>query len=102
MKSVFGSPYLRLNFHLGSLNGLVGAGLVGQGLIGVSQLLLNSTMLAVSSLRKNTSLLLAILHDSCPAVFGDVCVSSGRLGHVDSSLTLTSKWKNLRLHKRKM
>merc|ERR1719323_1888418 len=47
---------LGLQLHLGSLDGLVGAGLVGQGLVGVLQLLLHHAAGAVSLLQQGAGL----------------------------------------------
>merc|ERR550534_3591466 len=83
---------LNLQLPLGSGDGLVDVGQVGKGLVGVSQFLLCSATLAVSGLQKGTSLLQAVLHGSCPAVTGDLGVSSGRLSYgliVDLSLGIT-------------
>merc|ERR1719346_68183 len=52
---------LGLQLHLGSLDGLVGAGLVGQGLIGVLQLLLDHAAGAVSLLQQGAGLLQSVL-----------------------------------------
>merc|ERR1719270_2037076 len=52
---------LRLQLHLGSLDGLVGAGLVGQGLVGVLQLLLHHTAGTVSLLQEGAGLLESVL-----------------------------------------
>merc|ERR1719346_128533 len=52
---------LRLQLHLGSLDGLVGAGLVGQGLVGVLQLLLHHAAGAVSLLQQGAGLLQSVL-----------------------------------------
>merc|ERR1719322_2209234 len=52
---------LRLQLHLGSLDGLVGAGLVGQGLVCVLQLLLHHTAGAVSLLQESAGLLKSVL-----------------------------------------
>merc|ERR1719322_2387991 len=52
---------LRLQLHLGSLDGLVGAGLVGQGLVGVLQLLLHHTAGTVSLLQEGAGLLKGVL-----------------------------------------
>merc|ERR550532_3012962 len=81
---------LNLQLPLGGSDGLVDVGQVGKGLVGVSQFLLCSATLAVSGLQKGTSLLQAVLHGSCPAVTGDLGVSSGRLSlgitHLESVL----------------
>merc|ERR1719373_706417 len=52
---------LRLELHLGSLDGLVGAGLVGQRLIGVLKLLLDHAAGAISLLQEGAGLLQGIL-----------------------------------------
>merc|ERR1719323_1837271 len=52
---------LGLQLHLGSLDGLVGAGLVGQGLVGVLQLLLDHAAGAVSLLQQGAGLLQSVL-----------------------------------------
>merc|ERR1712107_41449 len=71
---------LTLKLPLGGSDGLVDVGEVSQGLVGVSELLLSSTALAVSSLKKSTSLLKTVGNSSGPAVGGDLGVGSGRLG----------------------
>merc|ERR1719323_741758 len=52
---------LRLELHLGALDGLVGAGLVGQRLVGVLQLLLHHATGAVSLLQESAGLLQSVL-----------------------------------------
>merc|ERR1719192_2519127 len=71
---------LTLKFPLGGGDGLVDVGEVSQSLVGVSELLLSSTALAVSSLKKSTSLLETVSNSSGPAVGGDLGVGSGGLG----------------------
>merc|ERR1712107_251467 len=83
---------LTLKLPLGGSDGLVDVGEVSQGLVGVSELLLSSTALAVSSLKKSTSLLKTVGNSSGPAVGGDLGVGSSRLGggllvHLDLSVT---------------
>merc|ERR1712107_736314 len=83
---------LTLKLPLGGSDGLVDVGEVSQGLVGVSELLLSSTALAVSSLKKSTSLLKTVGNSSGPAVGGDLSVGSSRLGggllvHLDLSVT---------------
>merc|ERR1719348_2661215 len=71
---------LTLKLPLGGGDGLVDVGEVSQSLVGVSELLLSSTALAVSSLKKSASLLKTVGNSSGPAVGGDLGVGSGRLG----------------------
>merc|ERR1719394_896988 len=71
---------LRLQLPSGSSNGLVDVGEVSQVLIGVSQLLLGSTSLPISSLQQGARLLEAVLHGGSLAVGGDLGVGSGGLG----------------------
>merc|ERR1719270_547988 len=71
---------LALELPLGGRDGLVDVGEVSQSLVGVSELLLSSTALAVSSLKKSTSLLKTVGNSSGPVVGGDLGVGSGRLG----------------------
>merc|ERR1719195_648767 len=52
---------LGLQLHLGSLDGLVGAGLVGEGLVGVLKLLLHHAAGAVSLLQQGAGLLQSVL-----------------------------------------
>merc|ERR1712107_511548 len=83
---------LTLKLPLGGGDGLVDVGEVSQSLVGVSELLLSSTALAVSGLKKSTSLLKTVGNSSGPAVGGDLGVGSGRLGggllvHLDLSVT---------------
>merc|ERR1719150_3239938 len=52
---------LGLELHLGSLDGLVGAGLVGERLVGVLKLLLNHAAGAVSLLQQGAGLLQSVL-----------------------------------------
>merc|ERR550517_1288346 len=90
-RSALSWPSSASSFLLGS-DGLVAVGQVSQSLVGVSELLLSSTTLAVSSLQKSTSFLKAVLHGSCPAVSGDLGIGGGRLGHrlvVDLGLGIT-------------
>merc|ERR1719288_639866 len=70
----------RLQLPPGSSNGLVDVGEVSQVLVGVSQLLLGSTSLPISSLQQGTGLLEAVLHGGGLAVGGDLGVGSGGLG----------------------
>merc|ERR1719412_3485524 len=82
---------LAFQLPLRGSDGLVDVGQVSQGLVGVSELLLSSATLAISSLKKSTSLLKAVLHGSCPAVSGDLGIGGGRLGHglvIDLSLSI--------------
>merc|ERR1712203_1203705 len=72
----------RLAFQLplrGS-DGLVDVGQVSQSLVGVSELLLSSATLTISSLEESTSLLKAVGNGSSPAVSGDLGIGSSRLG----------------------
>merc|ERR1711868_182581 len=71
---------LRLQLPSGSSNGLVDIGEVSEVLIGVSQLLLGSTSLPISSLQQSAGLLEAVLHGGGLAVSGDLGVGSGGLG----------------------
>merc|ERR1719282_431370 len=71
---------LTLKLPLGGGDGLVDVGEVSQSLVGVSELLLSSTALAVSGLKKSTSLLKTVGNSSGPAVGGALGVGSGRLG----------------------
>merc|ERR1712107_650283 len=71
---------LTLKLPLGGSDGLVDVGEVSQSLVGVSELLLSSAALAVSSLKKSTSLLKTVGNSSGPAVGGDLGVGSGGLG----------------------
>merc|ERR1719418_422832 len=83
---------LSLQLPLRGSDGLVAIGQVSKSLVGVSELLLSSTTLAVSSLEKSTSFLEAVLHGSCPAVSGDLGIGGSRLGHrlvVDLGLGIT-------------
>merc|ERR1711971_745159 len=59
--------------------GLVDVGHVSQGLVGVSELLLSSATLTISSLEESTSLLKAVGNGSSPAVGGDLGIGGGRL-----------------------
>merc|ERR1711982_145090 len=70
----------RLQLPPGSSNGLVDVGEVSEVLVGVSQLLLGSTSLPISSLQQGTGLLEAVLHGGGLAVSGDLGVGSGGLG----------------------
>merc|ERR1719443_1900788 len=70
----------RLQLPPGSSNGLVDIGEVSEVLVGVSQLLLSSTSLPISSLQQGTGLLEAVLHGGSLAVSGDLSVGSGGLG----------------------
>merc|ERR1719288_766150 len=70
----------RLQLPSGSSNGLVDVGEVSQVLVCVSQLLLGSTSLPISSLQQGTGLLEAVLHGGSLAVSGDLGVGSGGLG----------------------
>merc|ERR1719221_2394373 len=71
---------LTLKLPLGGGDGLVDVGEVSQSLVGVSELLLSSTALAISGLKKSTSLLETVGNGSGPAVGGDLGVGSGGLG----------------------
>merc|ERR1719346_208874 len=71
---------LGLQLHLGSLDGLVGAGLVGQGLVGVLQLLLHHAAGAVSLLQKGAGLLQCVLVGVGLALGGDEAVMGHLLG----------------------
>merc|ERR1719234_1300474 len=62
---------LTLQLPLGGSDGLVDVGHVSQGLVGVSELLLSSATLTISSLEESTSLLEAVGNGSSPAVSGD-------------------------------
>merc|ERR1719422_2879270 len=70
----------RLQLPPGSSNGLVDVGEVSQVLVCVSQLLLGSTSLPISSLQQGTGLLEAVLHGGGLAVGGDLGVGSSGLG----------------------
>merc|ERR550517_87540 len=61
-------------------DGLVDVGQVSQSLVGVSELLLSSAALTISSLEESTSLLKAVGNGSSPAVSGDLSIGSSRLG----------------------
>merc|ERR1719471_1105009 len=71
---------LRLQLHLGSLDGLVGAGLVGQGLVGVLQLLLHHTAGTVSLLQEGAGLLKSVLVGVGLALSIDQIVMGNLLG----------------------
>merc|ERR1719348_408956 len=71
---------LALELPLGGSDGLVDVGQVSQGLVGVSELLLSSTTLTISSLEESTSLLKAVGNSSSPSVGGDLSIGSSRLG----------------------
>merc|ERR1719278_2507636 len=71
---------LALQLPLGGSDGLVDIGQVSQGLVGVSELLLSSATLTISSLEESTSLLKAVGNGSSPAVGGDFSIGSSRLG----------------------
>merc|ERR1712168_1622150 len=71
---------LALPMPLGGGDGLVGVGQVSQGLVGVSELLLSSTTLMISSFEESTGLLKAVGNSSSPAVGGDLSIGSSRLG----------------------
>merc|ERR1719278_1249696 len=71
---------LALQLPLGGSDGLVDIGQVSQGLVGVSELLLSSAALTISSLEESTSLLKAVGNGSSPAVSGDLGIGSSRLG----------------------
>merc|ERR1712029_479424 len=70
----------RLQLPPGSSNGLVDVGEVSQVLVGVSQLLLSSTSLPISSLQQGAGFLEAVLHGGSLAVSGHLGVGSGGLG----------------------
>merc|ERR1712107_543656 len=70
---------LTLKLPLGGSDGLVDVGEVSQGLVGVSEPLLSSTALAVSSLKKSTSLLKTVGSSSR--------LGGGLLVHLDLSVT---------------
>merc|ERR1719336_1297010 len=71
---------LRLQLHLGSLDGLVGAGLVRQGLVGVLQLLLHHTAGTVSLLPEGAGLLKSVLVGVGLALSIDQLVMGNLLG----------------------
>merc|ERR1712192_279992 len=71
---------LTLQLPLGGSDGLVDVGQVSQSLVGVSELLLSSATLTISSLEESTSLLEAVGNGSSPAVSGDLGIGSSRLG----------------------
>merc|ERR1719278_2371958 len=71
---------LALQLPLGGSDGLVDIGQVSQGLVGVSELLLSSATLTISSLEESTSLLEAVGNCSSPSVGGDLGIGSSRLG----------------------
>merc|ERR1719455_27121 len=71
---------LRLQLHLGALDGLVGAGLVGQGLVGVLQLLLHHTAGTVSLLQEGAGLLKSVLVGVGSALGVDQFVMGNLLG----------------------
>merc|ERR1719336_96931 len=71
---------LRLQLHLGSLDGLVGAGLVRQRLVGVLELLLHHTAGTVSLLQESAGLLKSVLVGVCSALSIDQFVMSTLLG----------------------
>merc|ERR1719341_914750 len=71
---------LALQLSLGGSDGLVDVGHVSQGLVGVSELLLSSATLTISSLKESTSLLKAVGNGSSPAVSGDLGICGSRLG----------------------
>merc|ERR1719239_1897154 len=70
---------LALQLPLGGSDGLVDVGHVSQGLVGVSELLLSSATLTISSLEESTSLLKAVGNGSSPAVGCDLGIGGGRL-----------------------
>merc|ERR1719188_798188 len=71
---------LRLQLPEGGGNGLVDIGQISEVLVGVSQLLLSSTSLSVSGLKKSAGLLEAVLHGGGLTVSLDLLVGSGGLG----------------------
>merc|ERR1719490_451243 len=71
---------LALQLPLGGGDGLVDVGEVSQGLVGVSELLLSSATLTISSLEESTSLLKAVGNSSSPSVGGDLSVGGSGLG----------------------
>merc|ERR1719336_2347779 len=71
---------LRLELHLGALDGLVGAGLVRQRLVGVLQLLLHHTAGTVSLLQEGAGLLKSILVGVGSALGVDQLVMGNLLG----------------------
>merc|ERR1719220_248430 len=71
---------LALQLPLGGSDGRVDIGQVSQGLVGVSELLLSSATLTISSLEESTSLLKAVGNGSSPAVSGDLSICGSRLG----------------------
>merc|ERR1719278_2068459 len=71
---------LALQLPLGGSDGLVDIGQVSQGLVGVSELLLSSATLTISSLEESTSLLKAVGNSSSPSVGGDLSVGGSGLG----------------------
>merc|ERR1719342_1153389 len=70
----------RLKLPSGSSNGLVDIAKVSKILIGVSEFLLSSTSLSVSSLKEGTALLKAVLHSSSLSVSSNLGIGSSRLG----------------------
>merc|ERR1719270_1296794 len=74
------SLHLRLQLHLGSLDGLVGAGLVRQGLVCVLQLLLNHTAGTISLLQEGAGLLKSVLVGVGLALSIDQLVMGNLLG----------------------
>merc|ERR1719458_533098 len=76
------SGHLRLDLHLGSLDGLVLASLVAEGLVGVSKLLLNHTSGTVSLLQQSAGLLQSVLVGVALAVGNDESVVGLLLGQL--------------------
>merc|ERR1719499_1265399 len=70
------SAHLRLDLHLGGLDGLVLAGLVAEGLVGVGKLLLNHTSGTVGLLQQSAGLLQGVLVGVALAVGNDQGVSA--------------------------
>merc|ERR1719432_650161 len=71
---------LALQLPLGGGDGLVDVGEVSQGLVGVSELLLSSATLTISSLEESTSLLKAVGNSSSPSIGGHLSISGSGLG----------------------
>merc|ERR1719510_1245903 len=76
------SGHLRLDLHLGGLDGLVLAGLVAEGLVGVGKLLLNHTSGTVGLLQQSAGLLQGVLVGVTLAVGNDQGVVGLLLGHL--------------------
>merc|ERR1719324_2048036 len=76
------SAHLRLDLHLGGLDGLVLAGLVAEGLVGVGKLLFNHTSGTVGLLQQSAGLLQGVLVGVALAVGNDQGVVGLLLGHL--------------------